>query len=253
MNVPPRITVITPSFNQARFLERTICSALDQAYDALEYVIVDAGSCDGSIDIIRRYEHDLAWWVSEADAGPAAAINRALQFATGELVCILPSDDLLAPGALHLVADRLASIDPSHAPQWLVGGAAVIDAHDRLIDHLPARSPLRLIDYLRDGDALPQPATFFRRELLQRLGGFDTALTFRYPMEFDCRLLAAGLRPTILDATIAHRRRHAMSMTARDPLAARREQLEVTRLYARRLADHDPPIALPETPLRAAA
>ncbi|MDH3585433.1 MAG: glycosyltransferase, partial [Phycisphaerae bacterium] len=73
----PRITIITPSFNQVRFIERTICSVLDQNYDNLEYIIVDGGSCDGTLDIIQRYDDDLAWWVSTYDAGQANALNKA--------------------------------------------------------------------------------------------------------------------------------------------------------------------------------
>ena len=99
----PKVTVITPSFNQGGFIERTIRSVLDQGYPNLEYVIVDAGSTDDTIEIIRRYEDRLAWWVSEPDGGQSDAINKGIERTTGEIVSYLNSDDYLLPGALQTV------------------------------------------------------------------------------------------------------------------------------------------------------
>lgn len=100
----PKITIVTPSFNQADFLEATIQSVLSQSYPNLEYIIVDGGSTDGSVEIIKRYEEYITWWVSEPDRGQSHAINKGLERATGEIFNWVNSDDLLAPGALMDVA-----------------------------------------------------------------------------------------------------------------------------------------------------
>ena len=100
----PRITIITPSLNQGEFLEDTILSILNQNYPNLEYFIVDGGSTDNSVDIIKKYEHRIDWWVSEPDRGQSHAINKGLERATGDIINWINSDDLLFPGALQRVA-----------------------------------------------------------------------------------------------------------------------------------------------------
>ena len=104
MTVLPRITVVTPSFNQAPFLEQTILSVLGQCYPNLEYIVMDGGSTDGSREIIERYAPQLAYWQSQPDGGQAAAINAGFARATGEILCWLNSDDYFLPGALHRIA-----------------------------------------------------------------------------------------------------------------------------------------------------
>ena len=99
--VPPKLTVITPSFNQGKFIERTIRSVLDQGYPNLEYAIVDGGSTDETVEVIRRYEDRLAWWVSEQDDGQSHAINKGVERTSGEIVAYLNSDDYFLPGRVR--------------------------------------------------------------------------------------------------------------------------------------------------------
>src|SRR5687768_13083798 len=101
----PKISIITPSYNQGRFIEETILSVINQNYPNLEYIIIDGGSTDNTVEIIRKYEQHLAYWVSEKDGGQSEAINKGFKKATGDIVCWINSDDFFMPGALSKVAD----------------------------------------------------------------------------------------------------------------------------------------------------
>ena len=226
----PRITVITPCFNQARYLERSICSVLDQGYDALEFVVVDGGSCDGSREILRHYENELAWWTCEEDEGPADAINRALAHTSGDVIAYHQADDLYTPFALWRVAERMSG---RLAPPWLVGGCDTINEADRPIERDVLRDPLAAADDLHGrGCTSRQPARFFRRELFERFGAFETMLHHRFDLEFHCRLIAAGIQPAVLPETLALHRLHRESMSGLDPLSSRQEHADVLDRYA---------------------
>ena len=126
----PKISVVTPSFNQAAYLERTILSVLDQDYPNIEYIIIDGGSTDGSVDIIRQYAHRLTHWVSEPDRGQAHAINKGLQQATGKWVAWQNSDDFFYPGTFLQLA-QMAAIEPD--ADLIIGNMNLIDKDDMLL------------------------------------------------------------------------------------------------------------------------
>ncbi|MBC7078479.1 MAG: glycosyltransferase, partial [Synergistales bacterium] len=132
----PRVSVVTPSYNQAQFIEETIRSVLLQGYPNLEYLILDGGSTDGSVELIRKYEPWLAYWVSERDEGQADAINRGWRRSTGEILAYLNSDDVYAPGAIHRAVIYLLAHPNAVA---VVGSYKLIDAEGKVLRTVSAR------------------------------------------------------------------------------------------------------------------
>ena len=169
----PLVSIVTPSFNQARYLETTIRSVLGQDYPRMEYLIVDGGSTDGSVEIIRRYADRLAWWVSEPDRGQADGINKGLRRARGDIVAWLNSDDAYAPGAIAAAVEAFRQ----HPEAGLVfGNALSIDAEGRPFHALTAGN-WGLGD-LMTFHILTQPAVFMRREVAAAAGFLDEDFHF---------------------------------------------------------------------------
>ncbi len=169
----PLVSIVTPSFNQARYLETTLRSVLGQDYARIEYLVVDGGSTDGSVDIIRRYADRLAWWVSEPDRGQADGINKGLRRARGEIVAWLNSDDVYAPWAVREAVEAFRR----HPQAGLVFGDALsIDAEGRAFHTLKA-APWGLED-LMTFHILTQPAVFMRRDVAAAAGFLDEDFHF---------------------------------------------------------------------------
>jgi glycosyltransferase involved in cell wall biosynthesis len=165
----PRISIVTCSLNQSRFIEDAIRSVLAQDYPALEYIIVDGGSTDGTLEIIQRYQRHLAWWVSEEDKGQTDALVKGFRRSTGEVMGWLCSDDLLLPGTLKTVAEFFSREKDVAA---LFGDAVWIDDHDRIVGYKKEISFHRFI-WLWSYNYLPQPSTFWRRGIYEQVGGLD--------------------------------------------------------------------------------
>lgn len=185
----PLVSIVTPSYNQAQFLEETICSVLEQDYPRIDYWIVDGGSTDGSVEIIRRYASHLAGWVSEPDRGQTEAINKGFAMADGEILAWLNSDDTYVSGAISEAVDFLQA----HPEVGMVyGDAHLIDERGRVIGEFPARQT----DYhrLRRGYVhIPQQAAFFRGDLWRRVGPLDPS--FFFAMDYDLWVRLASLAP----------------------------------------------------------
>lgn len=185
------VTIVTPSFNQARFLEETMLSVLHQDYPHIEYIVVDGGSTDGSVDIIRRYADRLAWWVSEPDRGQTDAINKGFAHAHGEILAWLNSDDTYEPGAVRAAVEALEK-HPEAA--MVYGDAHYIDENSRVIGRFPAAQT----DYrrLRQGYVhIPQQAAFWRASYWRQVGPLDP--TFYFAMDYDLWVRLAALAPLV--------------------------------------------------------
>lgn len=206
----PKISVITPSFNQATYLERTIRSVLDQGYPNIEYIIIDGGSTDGSIDIIRKYADQLTYWVSEPDRGQAHAINKGLQRATGEWVAWQNSDDVFYPGALAQLAQMAAKkLDAS----LIIGNMYLIDKDDELLrDVKYVRPTYRAM--LAEGMVLTNQAAFWKRRLHDEIGYLDERLDCGFDFEWFLRVLNGGRIAAHVNATWGGLRMHEETKTS---------------------------------------
>lgn len=180
----PKVSIVTPSYNQARYLEETIRSVLAQDYPNIEYIIVDGGSEDESVEIIQRYERHLAWWVSEKDRGHADALNKGFAHASGEILAWLNSDDTYLPGAVSEAVSFLAA----HPEVGMVyADANLIDDNGKIIGRFASRQT-NYARMLRGSVHIPQATTFFRAELWRKVGPLDLSLFFAFDYDFWVKL-----------------------------------------------------------------
>lgn len=201
----PRITIVTPSYNQAQWVEGTIRSVLLQGYPNLEYIVVDGASTDGSVDVIRKYEAWLDDWRSEPDDGQPDAINKGFAAATGEILGWLNSDDLLLPGALRRVA--LLARERADAVAW-VGGCYRIDTDGRITDTIMPRGLDRatLVDWGQEG-FFYQPSCFFAASAWCEIGTLDERLEYGFDVDLWLKLADRGpfaATDEILSAALFH-------------------------------------------------
>jgi len=211
----PTVSVVTPSFNQAEFLPRTIESVLGQDYPHVEYLILDGGSTDGSAHIIREHRDRLAYWASEPDGGQADAINSGWQRSRGDILAWLNSDDTYEPGAISAVVqafERNAALD------LVAGDCQVIDRQDRYVQDLPA-SELEGWSIL-SGNSLPQPGLFFRRSAVKSAGWLDTSLRYVFDWGLLLRLWLNGCSSYHLSRYVANFRVWGASKTASGTVGA---------------------------------
>jgi hypothetical protein len=208
----PRISIVTPSFNQGRFLEECIVSVLNQGYPRLEYIVIDGGSTDASLEIIRRYQDRFSFWVSERDGGQADGINKGFGRATGDLVAWLNSDDFYLPGALMRIAEAYQK-NPD-ASFYFGNGLRVDSAGRTLASFFPDdRIVFRREALLHGLNYILQPATAISRRHLLTAGDLDSEL--RYGLDTDLWLrLSALTEPQPVPFNLAASREYGETKTA---------------------------------------
>lgn len=218
----PRISIVTPCFNQAAFLEETIRSVLDQNYPNLEYVVVDGGSTDGSLEIIKRYSDRLTWWVSQPDGGQYDAINKGFAHTTGDIMAWLNSDDKYLPWTFSVIADVLTTLPDI---EWITslfhlfwdkqGRAVSCEAHPGFSRQLVLRGGTLLGCGWPSWAFMQQESTFWRRSLWSRVGGrIDTQWSLAGDFDLWMRF-AQQAEVYSLPVPLAGFRRHDQQKTAR--------------------------------------
>lgn len=199
----PLVSIITPSFNQARYLEDTIRSVLEQDYRNLEYLIVDGASIDGSPDVIKKYEDRLSWWISEKDSGQAEAINKGLSRARGEILAWLNSDDTYLPGAISAV---VRTFEDNPDVVLVYGNMLAVDEKGETINIF--RYNQLNLEELLCFQIIGQPAVFFRRSALEKAGDLDATYHFFLDHHLWLRIALQG-RILHVDEIWAAARYHA--------------------------------------------
>jgi glycosyltransferase involved in cell wall biosynthesis len=228
----PAITVLTPSLNSAATIERTLASVREQDYPRLEHLVIDGGSNDGTLDVLRRTEE--VHWISEPDGGLSNALNKGLALATGEVIGWLNADDFYLPGALSSVGAAFAAREVA---EWLTAPCLIVDAQDHEIRTAVTaykRALLRRYSLrtLLTQNYVAAPSTFVRARALREIGGFDEQLALA--MDYDAWLkLARRGDPIVCDAPLATFRMAAGSLSMSSFEDQFREHAAVARRHGR--------------------
>src|SRR5436190_6879765 len=205
--MPPKISIVTPSFNQGQFLEETILSVLNQNYPDLEYIVIDGGSTDSTVDVIRKYEDRISCWVSEKDRGQVHAINKGIEKTTGEVFGFLNSDDVYLPGTFDAVARHF---DAHPKSEWVCGDTVMFGKGlpDERIETVIPKSAAHCLSWAYTA---AQPGHFWKRELIA--GGFDEGWPYDFDHDMYVRLLLDGHKCEYIPQAFAKYRLHEASKT----------------------------------------
>lgn len=234
----PKISIITPTLNQAHYIEATIQSVINQHYPNLEYIVLDGGSNDGTIEILEKYDQFIDYWVSEKDNGQTEAINKGVKRATGDIIAYLNSDDRLTPGTLELV---------NHWYQygstlWFVGGCTFVDANgDAIKNWYPSLPPKSKYALIAGPWGVPQPSCFWKRELFDTIGLFDENYNYVFDTEFQIRSIINGKIPTCTTMILSEATIHDESKTGQSTGVGHfwREEIAMLDAYRDQLNENE--------------
>ncbi len=236
----PKISVITPTYNQVEFIEETICSVLAQEYPNLEYIVVDGGSTDGTIDILKKYEPYLAYWISEQDGGQSEALNKGFKASTGDWLAWLNSDDLYLPGTLLRIGE---CIKQQSTVDWIVGATVLTDDITSTSEcFYPSADSVDWVDFVCtkwSGVSLPQPSSFWSRKSWVKVGPINELLHYTMDHELWGRMAYNGYRPYCLNDHLAVFRIHSASKTGNGMFPFYKEELGITTDWIQKVSGVD--------------
>lgn len=224
----PLVSIVTPSYNQGIFIKETIDSIKNQDYTNIEHIVIDGGSNDETVDILKSYGEELQW-VSEKDNGQTDAINKGLRLAKGDIVAYLNSDDLYLPGTISYIVEMFEKRPDT---EFLYGDFHAIDAESKIIDKIKT-IPFDHNILLYDANFISQPASFYRRSLIDKIGFFDDKLIYLMDYEFFLRAAKRKVNIELVKRYLSAIRYHGncKTLTGSEPWAEERTMLK--DLYAR--------------------
>lgn len=234
----PRISIITPSYNQGQFIEQTIRSVLLQGYPNLEYIIIDGGSTDNTVEIIKKYDKWLSYWVSEPDRGQTNAINKGLEKSTGDIFAYINSDDYYYSKDVFYKVTVTFSENRSH--NWLVGNCRILknnELENNVRLHI-TENPIDWIakkNYQNRGCSIPQPSTFWRCNIMEYRGLFNEQYNYCMDYEYMVRLGVNGDFPLIIQDTLAVFRVHEESKSESSHLAFNIDNFKIAKTYINKI------------------
>ncbi len=228
-----KISIVTPSFNQGNFIEETILSVLGQGYPNLEYIIIDGGSKDNTVDIIKKYESQIEYWVSEPDKGQAHAINKGFEKATGDIIGWLNSDDMYMPGTLIYIAQK---INPSN--EGIYFGNCLhfkeddngVDTYGSNVIYSSNTSSLENVDYVI------QPSTFWNRKTWDHVGNLREEMHYAFDWEWFLRAKNRNVKLQPVEKCLSMYRIHTEHKTGTGGNKRQQEILKVYKEYDERIA-----------------
>ena len=207
----PKISVVMPSYNQEQFIEESILSVINQNYPNLEFIIIDGGSTDKTLEIIRKYKDKIDFWVSEKDRGQTHAINKGFKKATGEIITWLCSDDTYNPDTLKFVGDFFYN---NPKTDFLYGDVNAIDENNNVLRSLKSLK-LNKIAFLTRIGTIPQPSSFYKYAVIDKIGLLDEKLYYAMDHDFFLRIIFGDFKIEKIKKALANYRYHLKSKTVK--------------------------------------